>query len=157
MLDSHWYSLKYKNWWTLFFQRPAFCPHFGVERQKENLYNIAHNQIFLTFSQWVFIVVSLSVSKLDKSFMRVFLLALRNHTDEGAEVLNYPDAKQFSRQGRILFYVVGTLQVPWISAFGILWNRFKTVKKVYSILNMLALWIAERKIQCLPKECKKDW
>jgi len=35
--------------------------------------------------------------------MKVFLLALSNHTDEGAEVLNYPDAKQFSRQGRPFF------------------------------------------------------
>lgn len=33
--------------------------------------------------------------------MKVFLLALRNYTDEGAEVLNYPDAKQFSRQSRL--------------------------------------------------------
>lgn len=45
------------------------------------------------------------MSKLDKSFMKVLLLALRTHTDEGAEVLNYPDAKQFSRQGRLFLFL----------------------------------------------------
>lgn len=73
----------------------------------------------------MFIVVSLSVSKLHKSFMKVFLLALRNYTDEGAEVLNYPDAKQFSRQSRLFFYVVGTLQVPMNQC---IWNLMEQVQ-----------------------------
>lgn len=50
----------------------------------------------------MFAVVSLSVHKADKSVVKVFL-ALRNHTDEGAEVLNYPDVKQFLSQGRPFF------------------------------------------------------
>ena len=73
----------------------------------------------------MFIVVSLPVSKLDKSFMKVFLLALRNLTDEGAEVLSYPDAKQFLRHGKLFFYVVGTLQVPMNEC---IWNLMEQVQ-----------------------------
>lgn len=73
----------------------------------------------------MFIVVSLPVSKLDKAFMKVFLVALRNDTDEGAEVLNYPDAKKFSRQGRGFSCVVGTLQVLMNQC---IWNLMEQVQ-----------------------------
>lgn len=74
----------------------------------------------------MFAVVSLSVHKADKSVVKVFL-ALRNHTDEGAEVLNYPDVKQFLSQGRLFFNVLGTLQIPMNQC---IWNLMEQVQKL---------------------------